>query len=191
MFTGYDFMYPVSPSTLTCMYNQGIRAVGRYLTPTSVNAAYFTSAQGYYDYETAVSLALAAQQPIGTPVFFAVDTDVVSDAYWQSQGSPSTMMHLAEVLDYFSGINQAYNDYLDAYTSGSGSGYYDIGVYGGYCTVSEIQGTYGMASASWQTSSWSNGSIYGDNAIYQSEHGVTQCGTNVDVDTVYIFTVYW
>ncbi|ASA24611.1 DUF1906 domain-containing protein [Paenibacillus donghaensis] len=120
------------------------------------STASFTSAQAHTDGATAVNQAVAAGQPTGTAIYFAVDYDATA----------SDLSNI--IVPYFKIVKT----YLDSYG-------YQLGVYGGYRTTI----TVGAAIPSiyrFQTDSWSNGQADPSRRLYQYTHNTAICSSTMD-----------
>lgn len=119
----------------------GLQIVSCYEEGTKLHnatqMAYFTRAQGQHDGNRAFTQAQAVGQPVGTPVYFAVDTD------------PNVSQRQA-ILDYFEGVADGYKHYLaDMRAQNRPPITYSIGVYGSGCVLGWCQ-AQGIATWFWQ-----------------------------------------
>ncbi|MNC49007.1 hypothetical protein D3C75_981560 [compost metagenome] len=130
----------------------------------ATSTASFTSAQAHTDGATAVNQAVAAGQPTGSAIYFAVDY----------QANASDLSNV--IIPYFKIVKT----YLDNYG-------YQLGVYGGYTTTTTlgaaIPGIYRF-----QTDSWSNGQADSGRRLYQYAHNVGICSSTMDkVESIGVF----
>lgn len=98
---------------------------------------HFTQAQGQHDGRRAFTQAQALDQPAGTPIYFAIDTD------------PDTRQRQV-ILDYVQGIREGCAQYLaDMQARGLDGPVYDIGIYGSACVLEWCR-DQGIATWFWQ-----------------------------------------
>ena len=123
------------------------------------SSSYFTYSQGLMDGKAARAFGLLLGQPLGTPIFFAVDTDF---------GDPSGL------TDYFNGVYQG----LD--------GAYDAAVYGEFDVVKFAREHFPALTAFWQTYAWSRGEVYWAADYFQHRNGYELApGLVVDLNTAH------
>ena len=144
---------------------KALSAAGLYIVtvwetnPTDI--AYFTQSQGFQDACRAEKMANDVGQPHGTPIYFAVDTDVPG---------------AGPVSEYFDGLNK---------TGMAGHAPYSVGVYGSGLVCSHLRAA-GLANHTWlaQSKGWSG---YGDlkNPSIVQGGGVDMFGISVDMDTAF------
>lgn len=120
------------------------------------SAASFTSTQAHTDGGTAVNQAVAAGQPSGTAIYFAVDYEA----------GASDLNNI--IVPYFNIVKTYLNNYG-----------YQLGVYGGYTTTTTlgaaIPGIYRF-----QTDSWSGGQADPSRRLYQYTHNTSICSSTMD-----------
>lgn len=122
-----------------------------------ISGAVFTGAQGLSDGLAARADALALSMPLGFPIPFAVDVDVVGD--------PGNTL-----VDYFNGVFQG----LD--------GAYTAGVYGEYDVCRFARENFPALGYFWQTYAWSAGKVYAPADVLQHANGVSLMGGQLVVD---------
>ena len=101
--------------------------------------AYFTEAQGRYDGMIACWLAERINQPGETPIYFAVDKMVYTEEEHESVTADlgfDPKAHIANVMDYFSGIVSVMKKYH------YNPRHYYVGVYGRGILCQELNRTY-------------------------------------------------
>lgn len=136
-FVGRYYAVLNASKSLTLAEAQAISAAGLYIVSiwqeSADYAGYFTFSRGRSDGLNAFSKAANDLSQTGnTPIYFAVDFD-------------ATSADQQAVLDYFSGVRQGYNDYLQQQRQyGEPQTPYRIGVYGSYDVLSWCQ-TQGIA----------------------------------------------
>ena len=125
----------------------------------SNTGAYFNGTQGLADGKAARAFGLARGQPLGTPIFFAVDMDF---------GDPAQLAH------YFNGVFTG----LD--------GKYDAAVYGEFDVVRHCRENFPALTAFWQTYAWSAQKVYWAADFFQHLNGfVVTSGLTVDLNTAH------
>lgn len=175
-----DCAVPLSLASIQSFKNDGTFAFGRYLNPGwkqltlfekeailkagchivsifetgGYHLSYFTKSRGIVDARLASELAKRLGQPVGTPIFFAVDCETGSVA------------DMNKVRDYFTGIYQGIESYK-------------VGVYGSEFTCDNAH-----ADFYFQTFAWSYGKSSKRACIYQSDNDVTEHGARVDDDKI-------
>ncbi|MDI3298277.1 MAG: DUF1906 domain-containing protein [Bacillota bacterium] len=181
---GLDYAYRVPPATLAEVRRAGVSFVCRYIAPetmkktltadeareidaaglnivsvweTTARRALQGAPAGEADARTALAVARAAGQPPGTPIYFAVDTDVRLDA------------DLLSVESYLRAAGRAL------------AGQYPVGVYGSALVV-EAMIDRKAALYAWQTAAWSHGRVSPVADLYQAQNGVNWCGFPNDLD---------
>ena len=117
----------------------------------------FTGTQGLSDGRGARRDLLALGYPLGLPIPFAVDVDVVGD--------PGN-----QLVDYFNGVFEG----LD--------GAYTAGVYGEYDVCKFARENFPALGYFWQTYAWSAGRIYAPADCFQHANGVDLMGGQLRVD---------
>jgi len=111
----------------------------------------FTESKGKAAAKSAISQAVNIGQPFGTPIYFAVDMEVV------------TVAQRKAVISFFTGIKEVFDEYKLR-----NNGVYEIGVYGGYETVTLITEHFPRSvSFVFQTVAWSP-RPYKSRDLYQS-----------------------
>lgn len=118
---------------------------------------YFTGPQGQIDGADARADAIALSMPLGFPIPFAVDRDVVGDP-----GS--------QLVDYFNGVFSG----LD--------GAFVAGVYGEYDVVKFARENFPALGFFWQTYAWSAAKVYVPADVFQHANGVPLMGGSLIVD---------
>lgn len=150
-----------NPKTLTAAEIAYLLSRGFAILPvfqTSANfPGYFTYANGIADGQAARADGLALGQPLGTPICFAVDTDI---------SDPS-----AQLTDYFNGVFAGID------------GAYLIGIYGEYDVVKFARENFPALGYFWLTYAWSGGRDYIPADVFQHANGVEIApGLVVDVN---------
>lgn len=150
-----------NPKTLTSSEVAYALSRGFAIVPvfqTSANfPAYFTYPQGLADGAAARQDGLTLGQPLGTPICFAVDTDITDPA--------------AQLTDYFNGVYAGMD------------GAYLIGVYGEYDVIRFARENFPALGYFWLTYAWSGGRDYLPADVYQHANGVTIApGLDVDIN---------
>jgi Ca2+-binding RTX toxin-like protein len=136
--------------------------------------AYFgdcVNGNGYTDGKNAYNIALNFYSQIpqisGSAIYFGIDADTAHN-----------LNYLTDVINYFQGINRAFNDLSD------GTPLFKIGVYGCGDVLDEIYGA-GLAQYKWlaSASDWAGSSGYADYNIKQGlQDTTTFSGVKVDPD---------
>lgn len=178
-FVGRYYAIVNTGKTLTLSEAQALSSAGLYIVSiwqeSGNSVDYFTFDQGRSDGKNAFSIAANDfGQPANTPVYYAVDFDA-TDADKQA------------ILNYFSGVQQGYSDYLyEQQSYGNPQIPYYIGVYGSYWVLDWCK-TQGIATYFWQAYPplWSGGQNAYDWPGYnlrQRSNDETICGIPIDRD---------
>lgn len=128
--------------SVTCMETTADRALGGF------NA-------GRIDVQVAEAQAQALDQPIGYPIYYAVDFSPLAG-------------QTAVVLEYFQGLRSLQKRYK-------------VGVYGSLAVCQAVDKA-NLAEYIWQTYAWSGGKWYSKTHIRQYRNGVNWNGYQVDLD---------
>ncbi|RKY71241.1 MAG: hypothetical protein DRQ24_07780, partial [Candidatus Latescibacterota bacterium] len=143
-FVGRYFAVPHTQKVITNDEAQKISDAGMYIVSiwqTTANyPEYFSYNQGKSDGKNAFKYAAEIGQTPNTPVYFAVDFD-------------ATLEHKQRILDYFGGVKDGYEEYLEEHHIP-----YKIGVYGSYWVLNWLK-EQGIATYFYQAYApgWSGG----------------------------------
>lgn len=124
-FKSSKFKDVLTKQEATALATAGLYVVAVYENGFPIKASYFTAAQGNTDAMQAVRCAVAAGQPINTPIYFAVDYD----------SNPH------DIVDYFQSIKPI----MDA-------NHYSAGIYGNGVTIERLK-SLGLVSHGWLSQS--------------------------------------
>ncbi|MBD0379232.1 DUF1906 domain-containing protein [Paenibacillus sedimenti] len=190
MTKGFDCSTPLTAQTAAAFFKDGYEFVARYLVPSGYKAltkseaniistaglqivsVYETTASralggrsaGLADGATALQVAAAVGQPVGSCIYFAVDFDAVDG-------------QLPTVIAYIRAASEAT------------PGFY-TGVYGSYKVIEAVRAA-GACSRFWQTYAWSRGSKSAFLNLYQYQNDMTAHGISVDYDESYGNEGWW
>lgn len=160
---GYTFVgrYTVPEGSWKALSLDEVKAItdaGLYIVSiweTTADRALDGNNAGYDDAQQAVSVAQGLGQPVGTPIYFAVDFD--------AQG-----FQFDAIEDYMLGASEVLND----------AGY-ELGIYGSYSVV-ETMAARKVATYFWQTLAWSHKQRSTKAALYQYAIDKQENGIGVD-----------
>ncbi|GLG01580.1 hypothetical protein Alches_16200 [Alicyclobacillus hesperidum subsp. aegles] len=128
-------------------------------------AGYFTPSQAVTDAQAAVASAQNIGAPAGTGIAFTVDYD-------------AAQADMSAIVAYFAVIIAKCSPYRP-------------GAYGGASVLDALYQAYGDKLWYWQTSAWSNGQQFTNNAMYQNTYDMVVGGVQVDVSDVYADPGFW
>ncbi|TGV31181.1 DUF1906 domain-containing protein [Mesorhizobium sp. M00.F.Ca.ET.186.01.1.1] len=110
----------------------------------------FTYSNGKQACRSAIRQAEEVGQPYDTPIYFAVDMEIIKKA------------HFDAIEDYFSGIAKE----MSNYNRDNGDTYL-IGVYGSYYVLEHIDNTVDDVTYFWQCKAWSDKKDFKTRDLYQ------------------------
>lgn len=158
-YLGWDGVsgYPDTGKNLTKTEAGQIHAIGASIFLAfeyNANAPALGAEQGAKDGVLATEQLTALDAPTNMGVYFAVDFDIPDYAPSLANTPSNAMEKLGPVGQYFAAIKAL-------------KPHYQIGVYGGYWTVSRVLNA-GLATLAWQTVGWSGGNIDSRINVYQT-----------------------
>jgi hypothetical protein len=138
--------------------------IGVVYEDNPVAISYFSNSRGHQDAVNAYNAALAINQPPGTAIYFAVDSDF----------APADVS--GSILDYFAGVNRGMND------AANGNATYSIGVYGSGLVCSQIKSNSPFVQYAWlaESTGWTGSKTFSNWDVKQSIATDDLCGLTVD-----------
>jgi len=193
---GVDYAAPHTREQVRCLRNKGVSFVVRYLTIPSLNWKRLTKAEAQMlaeegmgivsvyqvrntmpedftrdkaerDAKAALDNAREVGQPLGTPIYFAVDFN-----------APYGAGDMELIRAYFRRVK----DLVEA------PGYYRVGVYGSYSVVEVLADA---VDSRWQTYAWSGGKVSDKAHMLQFRNGANWCSGGNDLNIAWGNPGWW